>query len=185
MAPNFRGVPVLLLALALGTAFISDGPAWAQADSGKCAGALNTAQIVDCLKASPPMMRGLRVSNAPAAPPAASAGANLKVEFGFNSASLTSAATAALDNLGRALTDPSLKDASFKIAGHTDAVGSDEANLALSKRRAAAVKDYIVAKYDIDQARLKTVGYGKTQLLDTANPASGLNRRVQVTIDSE
>ena len=98
---------------------------------------------------------------------------------------LTTAATAALDNLGHALTDPSLKDASFQIAGHTDAVGSDEANMALSTRRAAAVKDYIVAKYGIDQSRLKTIGYGKTQLLDPSNPTSGVNRRVQVTIDVE
>jgi outer membrane protein OmpA-like peptidoglycan-associated protein len=162
-----------------------DGSAWAQAGSSKCSGQLNSAQIVDCLKASPPVTRGLRVSNAPAAPPAASAGANLKVEFGFNSASLTPQATAALDNLGRALADPSLKDASFQIAGHTDAVGSDDANMVLSQKRAAAVKNYIVAKYGIDQTRLKTVGYGKTQLLDPDNPASGVNRRVQVTIDGE
>jgi outer membrane protein OmpA-like peptidoglycan-associated protein len=170
-----------LWALGLIMAFGSDG-AWAQADT-KCSGQLNATQIVDCLKASPPVTRGLRVSNAPAAPPAASAGANLKVEFGFNSASLTPQATSALDNLGHALADPSLKDASFQIAGHTDAVGTDEANLALSQKRAAAVKSYIVAKYGIDQARLKTVGYGKTQLLDPDNPTSGVNRRVQVTID--
>lgn len=184
MAPSFRRMPVLL-ALGLCMAFVSDGAAWAQANSGKCAGSLNATQIVDCLKASPPVTRGIRVSNAPAAPPAASAGANLKVEFGFNSASLTGAAVAALDNLGHALTDPSLKDASFQIAGHTDGVGTDEKNLALSTRRAEAVKSYIVSKYGIDQSRLKTVGYGKTQLLDPANPTSGVNRRVQVTIDAD
>ncbi|GGF11056.1 hypothetical protein GCM10011611_15870 [Aliidongia dinghuensis] len=190
MTPNFRRLhfsrlPVMV-ALGLFVALGWDGAASAQAtNSTKCAGSLNATQIVDCLKASPPVTRGLRVSNAPPAPPAASAGANLKVEFGFNSAALTGPATKALDNLGHALTDPSLKDASFQIAGHTDAVGSDEANLALSERRAAAVKDYLVAKYGIDQNRLKTVGYGKTQLLDPANPTSGVNRRVQVTIAGE
>ncbi|HEV2675038.1 MAG TPA: OmpA family protein [Aliidongia sp.] len=184
MAPSFNRLSALA-ALSVLVAVGYNGAAWAQANTTKCSGSLNATQIVDCLKTSQPVTRGLRVSNAPAAPPEASAGANLKVEFGFNSVSLTPQATAALDNLGHALVDPSLKDASFQIAGHTDAVGSDDANLALSTRRAAAVKNYIVAKYGIDQSRLKTIGYGKTQLLDPANPNSGVNRRVQVTIAAE
>jgi outer membrane protein OmpA-like peptidoglycan-associated protein len=155
--------------------------AQAQAAADNCDGRLDAAQIVTCLRASPLATRGLRVSNAGAAP-AASAGANLRIDFAFGSAALSDGPTSTLDNLGRAVTDPALKAASFLIAGHTDAVGTDEANKALSERRAAAVKDYIVSKYGIDGQRLKTVGYGKTQLLDPGHPSSGVNRRVQITI---
>ena len=38
------------------------------------------------------------------------------------------------------------KNFSLKLAGYTDNVGSDDANMKLSKDRAAAVKDYLVSK---------------------------------------
>jgi outer membrane protein OmpA-like peptidoglycan-associated protein len=106
---------------------------------------------------------------------------NIKVYFEFDSAILKPDATAVLDNLGQALTSGELKDYRFELAGHTDAVGSDTYNLDLSKRRAQAVLDYLVANFGLDASRIDTVGYGESRLLDPANPEADINRRVQVT----
>jgi outer membrane protein OmpA-like peptidoglycan-associated protein len=105
---------------------------------------------------------------------------NFSVHFAFGSAELTPEAREVLDRLGQALQSNELKDFAFRVAGHTDAVGGDEANLELSKSRAEAVKDYLVQHYGIKPARLEAVGFGKTQLLDRNNPSSAANRRVQV-----
>lgn len=48
----------------------------------------------------------------------------------------------------------------LRIAGHTDDRGSDEYNLALGQRRAAAVQRYLVAR-GVDAARFETVSFGK------------------------
>ena len=50
----------------------------------------------------------------------------------FDSADILPEAKPSLDELGKALTDPKLTGGTFLIAGHTDAKGSDEYNLALS-----------------------------------------------------
>ena len=105
---------------------------------------------------------------------------NLYVNFAYNSAELTSDARITLDGLGTALRDPRLATFSFVIAGHTDAKGGAEFNQKLSERRAAAVRSYLITQFDIAAERLTAKGYGKTQLLDPANPEDGVNRRVQV-----
>lgn len=48
----------------------------------------------------------------------------------------------------------------LRLAGHTDDRGSDEYNLALGQRRAAAVQRYLVAR-GIDASRFETVSFGK------------------------
>ncbi len=48
----------------------------------------------------------------------------------------------------------------IRIAGHTDERGSDEYNLALGQRRAAAVKAYLV-QHGIADARIETMSYGE------------------------
>ena len=53
----------------------------------------------------------------------------------------------------------------LRIEGHTDDVGKDESNLELSKRRAAAVKTYLVDEGGVDPSRLESEGYGETQPL--------------------
>lgn len=68
------------------------------------------------------------------------------------------------------------------IAGHTDGVASDAFNLDLSRRRAAAVKAALVARYGVLPARLTTAGYGKSQPRDTNATPEGRarNRRVEL-----
>jgi outer membrane protein OmpA-like peptidoglycan-associated protein len=69
-------------------------------------------------------------------------------------------------------------DEVFALEGHTDAVGSHEANDALSLRRARAVADALVDYYDIDPANLRTVGLGKRFLKIMTPDPEEENRRV-------
>ncbi|MBO6881820.1 OmpA family protein [Winogradskyella sp.] len=76
-----------------------------------------------------------------------------------------------------------MQDESIKlnIIGHTDSDGSDEANLKLSKDRAAAVKEALVNIYNISADRLTTDGKGETQPVGDNGTTDGkaLNRRVE------
>ncbi len=68
------------------------------------------------------------------------------------------------------------------VNGHTDGVGNDGYNLDLSRRRAAAVRAALVARYNIAAARLSTAGFGKSQPKDTNATIEGRakNRRVEL-----
>jgi outer membrane protein OmpA-like peptidoglycan-associated protein len=73
---------------------------------------------------------------------------------------------------------------SVEIGGHTDAVGSKNYNLFLSRKRAEAVKDFLTKK-GIDARRIKAVGYGKTRPLasnDDEREGRQLNRRVEFKV---
>jgi outer membrane protein OmpA-like peptidoglycan-associated protein len=106
---------------------------------------------------------------------------SLQVEFDFNSAGLTNDARITLENLGRALDDAALRDFRFRVAGNTDAVGSDAYNQDLSERRARAVVAFLHEHYRIGGERLTPIGYGKRHLLDLQDPRAAINRRVEVT----
>lgn len=69
-----------------------------------------------------------------------------------------------------------------KIVGHTDSDGADPANLDLSKRRGASVKEQLVKVFNIDAARLESDGMGETQpVAQNDTPANkALNRRVEL-----
>ena len=73
-------------------------------------------------------------------------------------------------------------DWKLQVNGHTDAIGGDQFNLDLSKRRAAAVKDALVTQYKIGGDRFQTAGYGKSQPKDTNDTLEGRarNRRVEL-----
>lgn len=126
------------------------------------------------------MRRGVAVEAAPAEP-APPPSIDLSVNFEFGSARLSSDAIIVLDNLGRALQDPTLKTYHFVVAGHTDGVGSDMTNLRLSEARARSVTRYLAEKHNVDATRLTARGFGFRQLLYPNDPKSALNRRVQIT----
>jgi outer membrane protein OmpA-like peptidoglycan-associated protein len=117
-------------------------------------------------------------TTAPAGVPAVS----ITVTFATGSARLTPAAEAALAPLGRALNSPDLAPYRFRIEGHTDTVGSAAVNQELSERRARAVRDYLIQRFNVDPARLEAVGLGQSQLLVPTgdNVPEARNRRVQV-----
>ena len=73
--------------------------------------------------------------------------------------------------------------ADVSIVGHTDDVGSDDDNLALSKERAAAVADFLVSQ-QVDRARLLVSGQGESEPVASNDTGEGRdrNRRVVITI---
>jgi outer membrane protein OmpA-like peptidoglycan-associated protein len=71
----------------------------------------------------------------------------------------------------------------IQVSGHTDNVGSDEANLKLSKDRAMAVKSYLVSK-QITESRIESEGYGETKPVvpNDTDENKLMNRRVEFVI---
>jgi outer membrane protein OmpA-like peptidoglycan-associated protein len=166
----------------------------AEAQAGASSSGLQVAQtteeFIEALRpeAPPPEFRtrGLQVigPDAPEAEPEAEQVApsiDMRIHFALNSADLTPSAVETLHNLGRALSSDTLSGYRFRIAGHTDASGSAEYNMNLSYARANAVRAFLMDNYGIDGAQLEHVGLGETRLFDPTQPASGLNRRVEIT----
>jgi peptidoglycan-associated lipoprotein len=71
----------------------------------------------------------------------------------------------------------------IRIAGHTDSRGSDEYNLALGQRRAAAAKRYLTDR-GIDASRIEIVSFGEERptCTDEADSCWSLNRRDEFEI---
>jgi len=105
---------------------------------------------------------------------------DLEIQFDYNSADISKNSVTAVQELGKALSDASLKGSTFVVAGHTDAVGGEAYNQDLSERRADTIKKYLTEKYGIAGSDLVTVGYGKTRPKDANAPMDPVNRRVQV-----
>ena len=72
-------------------------------------------------------------------------------------------------------------DLRIKVVGHTDSDGADDANLDLSKRRSASVKNELVTTFKVDASRIETDGKGETQPVAANDSPSNkaLNRRVE------
>jgi OmpA-OmpF porin, OOP family len=88
--------------------------------------------------------------------------------------------TPTLKEIGAMLKDhPELK---LTIEGHTDNVGSAESNQALSEKRAAAVRQFLIDSYQMDAARLQAKGLGQTKPAGSNDTPEGRqnNRRVEL-----
>ena len=74
----------------------------------------------------------------------------------------------------------------ISIEGHTDSRGSDKYNQALSERRAAAVKEYLLKHGMIDTHKdnIKTKGFGESKPVATNATDEGRfeNRRVEILV---
>jgi peptidoglycan-associated lipoprotein len=80
------------------------------------------------------------------------------IYFDFDKAEITDQARATLDAKLPVLTaNPGMR---IRVAGNTDSRGSDEYNLALGQRRAAAAKHYLVLQ-GIDASRIEVISYGE------------------------
>ncbi|HRF57365.1 MAG TPA: OmpA family protein [Campylobacterales bacterium] len=83
-----------------------------------------------------------------------------------------------LNNLQQALQNAKV---TLIIEGHTNAVGSSKHNTILSKKRAEAVKQYLVEN-GINSAMLVSVGKGFERPLEGYDPKDPNNRRVQFKV---
>ena len=101
------------------------------------------------------------------------------VLFGFDSASLTDAAQATLNRQAAFMqASPTVR---VVIGGHADERGTREYNLALGERRAAATRDYLVAK-GVNAARVRIISYGKERPVAVgSNDVSWAKNRRAVT----
>jgi len=108
--------------------------------------------------------------------------ARLSVPFASGSAEISPAAARVLNELGKALSSPSLASYKFRVEGHTDTVGAPDTNKALSEQRANSVTEYLVTKFGIDRSRLTPVGMGEDGLLVATGPgvSNAANRQVRV-----
>ena len=108
---------------------------------------------------------------APAAKPAAEK-VTLAADalFDFNKAVLRPEGKAKLDDVAGKLKD--LKLEVIIAVGHADRFGTDAYNQKLSERRAAAVKEYLVAK-GVEANRVYTEGKGKKQPVTKADQCKG------------
>jgi outer membrane protein OmpA-like peptidoglycan-associated protein len=110
------------------------------------------------------------------------------VLFAFGEHELLPEATQVLDDLAAVIAE--VEGAAVQVNGHTDAVGSTEANQQLSERRAQAVVDHLVAA-GVEADRLQPAGFGESQPVAPNARADGSddpdgrarNRRVEVVIE--
>ncbi len=103
------------------------------------------------------------------------------VSFASGSASIDARLHPTLDKIANTLNEyPASK---ITVVGHTDSVGSAQANLELSSRRAAAVAGYL-AQHGVQRSRMSTEGRGEAEpIADNATETGrAQNRRVEMLI---
>ena len=74
-------------------------------------------------------------------------------------------------------------EAQFEVSGHTDSIGNEALNIALSEQRAQAVVDHLIG-LDLDSGRFTVQGYGSSQPIESNQTAAGRsrNRRIEFNI---
>jgi outer membrane protein OmpA-like peptidoglycan-associated protein len=104
----------------------------------------------------------------------------LDVKFALNSAEMTESAKQLAKELATAINSDQLSADRFRLVGHADSTGDSDFNRWLSRRRAEAVRSYMIRSLGVAAQRLEAVGRGSDDPLDAAHPESGVNRRVHV-----
>ena len=107
---------------------------------------------------------------------------DLSVEFDFGKANLRPDGAAQLDELATALNASEFAGKQFVLTGHTDAVGTADANDRLSCDRALSTKRYLLDRHRIAAGRLIVMGMGFSQLVNRSDPGAAVNRRVEVKL---
>lgn len=104
--------------------------------------------------------------------------------FDFGKATILESSFPYLDKLA----DVMKKKSKWKIqiVGHTDSIGSEQANLELSQKRANQVKKYLEYR-KVDPSQITASGMGETKPISDNSTKEGQakNRRVEFTITKE
>jgi len=103
---------------------------------------------------------------------------DMRLTFDRGSALLTEQAKAEARVFAEAMQSPALANSRFTVGGHTDAIGSRAYNLDLSRRRAEAVVEFLVA-HGADRSRLIPSGYGFDRPRTGLSSQDAANRRVE------
>ena len=106
----------------------------------------------------------------------------LSINFAPGSADIMPGSEFALDALGE--TRVSFGSTYLQIEGNTDSTGGRDVNVELSKKRADAVKAYLVKNFQIPEARFKTLGHGPDNPVASNKTEGGrqLNRRTDIKV---
>ena len=103
--------------------------------------------------------------------------------FERKSAELTEQGQALLEKNRQAAMDLLSRAAFIEIVGHTDDRGDDKDNMALSRLRAASVRDYLISKGH-DASKMIITGMGETRPIASNETSEGRakNRRVEILV---
>ncbi len=103
--------------------------------------------------------------------------------FESGSSTLSLAANRRLDSVGRAMRR--YPNTSIAVTGHADSTGEEDLNLAISERRAASVRRYLI-RGGVISARVTTTGEGEARPFASNATAPGRqrNRRVEIRLES-
>jgi OOP family OmpA-OmpF porin len=108
-----------------------------------------------------------------------------KIQFAYDKAEVLPVSFAILDELAKVIQEnPHVQKVS--IEGHASEEGEEQHNLLLSKARAEAVRQYLVAK-GVSQERLSSIGFGESKPLVSNETEAGreTNRRVEFHITKQ
>ena len=107
-----------------------------------------------------------------------------RIAFGVGSATLTPSSQAQIDNMAAILLD--YPNATVNVAGHTDDMGNEKSNLALSRARAEAVANALT-NAGVNADRVHAAGYGSQKPIGDNSTARGRaqNRRVTLEVSAD
>ncbi len=105
---------------------------------------------------------------------------DVDIQFNPDSPVIRPESYRAIGRLADALTSPALLSSVSLIVGRTDANGRRDANLALSQRRADAIRDALVTTFKVSGKRVIALGLGEEQLVDADHPKSSVNLQSEV-----
>ena len=184
--------------LATAVALLVCGSALAQSDGKVLRGkAVTEANLLDALTPGAAgdadvavRTRSLKVSSdsAPSSTvlaPKKKPSASLLITFETNSATLTARSKEQLDVVAATLKNEKLREFTFNVEGHADARGSSDANRALSQQRAEAVRLYLISSRSVPAERLRAVGKGDSEPMNTRDIAAAENRRVTIVTNTQ
>ena len=110
----------------------------------------------------------------------------LPVHFGYDDATVRTADAPALERFA-SVVQKHFPGAKVTVEGFADPAGTADYNLALSQRRADAVRDFLSGR-GVDGSLVSAVGYGETRLVNRRAerdmPGAELNRRVVFVIET-
>jgi OmpA-OmpF porin, OOP family len=105
---------------------------------------------------------------------------NVDIQFNPDTPVIRPESYRTLGRIADALTNPALMSFTFLIVGRVEANGRRENNLALSQRRAEAIRDALLMTFKISSKRVLAVGLGEEQLQDANNPKAAVNQQVEI-----
>jgi NitT/TauT family transport system substrate-binding protein len=121
-------------------------------------------------------------AQAPSAKDRAIINKQISIHFTTNSDTLMPGSEFVLDSLGDTMV--AFGNTYLRIEGNTDKRGRRAANVELSRKRAEAVKKYLVNNFKVDAARIQTIGHGpdKPVCAENSEECWQLNRRTDIKV---